>query len=127
MKYTCLIALLLLVAAKPPDNLQPLLDAIQKVETGGCTDPDNAVGDSGLAVGRFQIHKSYWIDSRIPGEWEDCKNKEYAERVVRAYLARYCLDGDYEAEARTHNGGPKGAAKQTTLAYWHKVQKALGQ
>jgi len=35
-------------------NVEPVL---REVETGGEKDPDNAIGDGGKAVGRYQIHE----------------------------------------------------------------------
>ena len=32
---------------------------------------------------------------------------------------------DAEVIARTHNGGPTGAERDTTLGYWKRVQAAL--
>ena len=37
-----------------------LFHAIQMVETGGQTNPENVVGDGGKAIGPYQIHESYW-------------------------------------------------------------------
>ncbi len=38
------------------------LDAIQRIESGGHPDPDNALGDGKKARGRFQFHKEAWAD-----------------------------------------------------------------
>lgn len=40
----------------------PVLQAVEHVETGGCADPDRAVGDSGKARGRYQFHRQAWED-----------------------------------------------------------------
>jgi len=103
-----------------------LLDAMRQVESGG--NPD-AVGDGGASRGPYQIQRAYWEDSRVPGRYEQVRDDAYARRVVRAYWQRYCPGaverGDMETLARVHNGGPAGARKSATLAYWHKVRRAM--
>ena len=90
---------------------------------------DSAVGDSGKALGRYQIWRVYWQDSRVPGKYAQVKNKDYAEKVMIEYWKRYCpkalKNKDFETLARIHNGGPKGNKKQVTIKYWLKVQKHL--
>ena len=120
------------VAVPPPANhdTDRILDAIRQVETGGEKDPANAVGDGGKAIGPFQIHYAYWkdavdFDSSIGGKYSDCKNDEYARKIVIAYLTRYAPNWDDETVARIHNGGPKGHKRTTTLDYWAKVRKFL--
>jgi len=111
-------------------SLDEILSAVREVETGG--EPDEgrrATGDGGLAIGPFQIHRAYWQDAGIRGAFEDCRDPEYARAVVLAYWRRYCpraLD-ELEAEvlARVHNGGPRGARLESTLAFWCKVERAL--
>jgi hypothetical protein len=122
-----------LAAAVPPPSdydTDRILDAIRQVETGGCKDPANAVGDGGRAIGPFQIHQSYWQDAieydpSIGGVYADCKSEEYARRVVLAYMSRYCKVWTDANVARIHNGGPAGHKRKATLGYWSKVQKHL--
>lgn len=122
-----------LAAAVPPPsdyNTDRILDAIRQVETGGCKDPANAVGDGGRAIGPFQIHRGYWQDAlehdpSIGGVYGDCKNEAYARRVVLAYMSRYCKVWTDENVARIHNGGPAGHKRKATLGYWSKVQRHL--
>jgi hypothetical protein len=56
-------------------------------------------------------------------------DRVYAERVVVAYMLRYCpqavADKDWERLSRVHNGGPRGHRKQATVGYWRKVQEQL--
>ena len=112
-------------------NLRPFLDALAQVESQG---KDDAVGDNGKAIGRMQIWEIYWKDAmakcpKIGGEYKDCTQKVYAERIVTAYLLRYAKSAveskDWQTLARIHNGGPKGATKAATRGYWVKVRKAL--
>ena len=109
-----------------------LLAAIKQVESGGdCA----AVGDwdcgTPTAIGCFQIHYVYWADAveydkTIGGEWNDCFNEAYAERVVRAYMKRYAFNGaTMQDMAKIHNGGPRGHKKWATCLYWAKVSKVL--
>ena len=114
-------------------TLRPFLDAVAEVESGH---DDKATGDDGKAIGRYQIWSIYWDDAKafapaIKGEYSDCRNKEYAERIVVAYLLRYAKNAievrDYQTLARIHNGGPRGARKTATLKYWEKVEKILAK
>ena len=41
---------------------EPVLQAVEMVESGGHADPDRAVGDSGKARGRYQFHREAWED-----------------------------------------------------------------
>ena len=136
-----LLALLVLVGlatwtAWDPDaasrwSRSELLDAVRMVE---CGDREPAPdGDDGQAIGPYQIHFVYWLDAisfrpGLGGRYEDCRRRDYAERVVEAYMQKWVPDAwervDAEVIARTHNGGPQGAGKDTTLRYWQKVQAA---
>lgn len=105
-----------------------MLHAIHMVESNGrFTNVPRS--DNGLAIGPFQIHKSYWFDSRIEGKWEDCEDYDYSVRVVNAYMNRYAkqalIDRDFEKIARIHNGGVYGYKKESTKKYWVKVKKYL--
>ncbi len=101
--------------------------AIHTVETSGRTGA--IVGDGGRALGPYQIHRAYWADSRVGGQYEQVAHEPYARRVVTAYLTRYAREaianGDLETLARIHNGGPRGHQRATTLNYWHRVRRHL--
>lgn len=114
-------------------KLRPFLDAVAQVESASC---DTVVGDGGKAIGRMQIWKVYWQDAmakcpKIGGEYQNCTQKVYAERIVTAYLLRYAKSAveskDWQTLARIHNGGPKGATKAATRKYWVKVRKELAK
>ena len=116
---------------KARDALRPFLDAVAVVESNG---KDSAVGDNGNALGRYQIWEIYWHDAveycpELGGRYKDVTTKEYAERIVVAYLMRYgrkfIADNDLQSLARIHNGGPKGYKAKATLKYWRKVEAAL--
>ena len=123
-----LLALLALVGTAQGQTLRPLFDAIRQVESSGRANPPD--GDGGKAIGPYQIWRVYWIDARMPdGTYEDCRNSAYAERVMLRYWQRYCpaalTAGDWQTLARVHNGGPRGASKKATLAYWHRVKAKM--
>lgn len=131
-----LLGFLLLVLLIPYENRQMqlrILDAIRQVESSGRDDvPD---GDGGRAIGPYQIHEVYWRDavahdpSLAPAGYQACRRRDYAERVVRAYMQRWVPQawrhGDPEIVARTHNGGPRGSEKDSTLRYWARVAEWL--
>ena len=113
------------------------LAAIILVESGG--DP-NAVGDGGKSLGLMQISRAYYTDAVVqlrheglgltmPGYEVAVKNHFWCETLFRAYMRRYCprayFTNDYETMARVHNGGPRGAKRQATVAYWQKVKAAM--
>jgi hypothetical protein len=130
------LTIVLALAINPPAGFDPtpILDAIEKVETGGQRDPANAIGDGGKALGPMQIHKVYWLDAvdHDPslvsnGEtYDSVRDRAYARRVVMAYWSRYAKSWDAQTLARIHNGGPKGHRKAATLGYWAKVKAKLG-
>ena len=114
-------------------KLRPFLDAVAQVESLGC---DTVVGDGGKAIGRMQIWEIYWKDAmakcpKIGGEYQNCTQKVYAERIVVAYPLRYAPKAveskDWQTLARVHNGGPKGATKAATRKYWVKVRRELAK
>jgi hypothetical protein len=127
---TLLITLCSLSPANADPALDQVLDAIRMVETGGQPDAGRGShGDGGSAIGPFQIHVEYWRDSGVPGEYGDCAEPLYARRVVLAYWQRYCPGAlakhDAEVLARTHNGGPSGSKRASTLPFWKKVRVEL--
>ena len=118
--------------ADSPYSERQILDAIRQVESGGRDAPPD--GDGGRSIGPYQIQRAYWQDAQaydpsLGGTYQDCRKRAYAERVIRAYMQRYIKAEwellDAERIARTHNGGPRGASKTSTIAYWKKVQAEL--
>lgn len=111
-------------------DLAAFFHALAEVESNH---NDNAVGDNGASIGRYQIQHAYWYDatefSGIGGRYHDVKVKSYAEKIMRAYWKRYAREAyysrDYETLARIHNGGPRGHKKKATLPYWNKVKAAM--
>lgn len=120
--------------AKMTKLLDILLPALMIVESGG--DPA-AIGDKGLAIGAYQIHRAYWTDGteslKVQWPYSDAYRADRAAKVVRAYLLRYGRayerktgrKATLEVLARLHNGGPAGWKKHATVKYWKKVEKQI--
>jgi hypothetical protein len=98
--------------------------ALHEVET-----PQGIIISSKEYVGGYEISWAYWYDSGVPGQWADCVDDKYSERVMIAYWHRYAKEAlenkDFEVLARIHNGGPNGANKESTIKYWKMVKKEL--
>ena len=129
---TIAVAVLLSASAARAELPIGFAKALHAVETSGRTGA--ILGDGGAARGPLQIHRGYWKDAveydrSIGGRYEDVQNLEYATRIVDAYMRRYARKAydakDCETLARVHNGGPAGASKTATLAYWAKVRRHL--
>tara|TARA_E500000318_G_scaffold63238_1_gene58575 strand:+ start:963 stop:1427 length:465 start_codon:yes stop_codon:yes gene_type:complete len=118
-------------------TLDETLAAIRMVESG---DDPSAVGDGGRAIGCYQVWESYWKDavefSGLGGNYRDCYKRDYADRVVREYMKRYCTEKrlgrepTWEDIARMHNGGPRavwatGKKKENLDRYVAKVKAQL--
>lgn len=129
------------VEAKPVFTGE-LARAIATVESNG---NNNAVGDNGKAVGKFQIWKVYVDDvnricalKNMPYKfgYEDRKDpaksvlmvKIYTEYYGAVYELRTGKKATAEVLARIHNGGGwQGALKPCTTEYWRKVKKQIGE
>ena len=123
-------------------EMDKVLSAIRIVESNNNSD---AVGDSGKAIGVYQIWDSYWKDAcnysstddlRISDGYKKCFDADYADKVVRVYMTRHANERrlgrvvTMEDVARMHNGGPraawaKGKKKENLNAYWNKVKAEL--
>lgn len=138
----CLVSALLLAFLSTEirsQSVDQFLAALGQVESGN---NDAAVGDGGAALGRYQIHQSYWQDAvdhdpSIGGSYGDVVNPDYAKKIVLAYLDRYAPKalkaGNWETCARLHNGGPRVVKKpvprklwRATTKYWQRIKLALG-
>jgi hypothetical protein len=120
--------------ATQSDPFIRFLITLNKVEASGETNPPP--GDNGTAIGPFQIHHAYWQDAvqtqpelLEPPGYQACTNWDYAGQIVKAYMLRYVplavASNNLETLARTHNGGPEGAQKDSTLIFWLKFQNQL--
>ena len=128
MKRTFLI-LCLAVSALPARA--GLWEAVCHVESGG---NPRAVGDRGAdgiyrAAGIAQIWGRTVQDiNRFAGtrytlndRFDPVKSRE----MFNLYVEHYGKGRSVEFKARIWNGGPKGAYKSATLAYWRKIQSKL--
>lgn len=96
------------------------------------------------AIGLYQIRPIYVRDAnRILGyqvfEHKDAWNPEAAEEIIKAVTAHYGKNAHDSIEttedlirvavmyARTHNGGARGARRDSTLKYAEKFEKHLKQ
>ena len=127
-KQTLAALLLLLATSASAADFAGFVRAVHQVETSGRT--GGIIGDQGRSYGPLQISRAAWQDSRIGGRYEDVADLAVATAVLRAYLTRYApralaAENDWSTCARIWNGGPKGASKTATLAYWAKVEAKL--
>jgi len=103
-----------------------LWEAVCHVESGGNA---LAIGDKGKAAGIAQIWGRTVTDiNRFAGtrytlndRFDPVKSKE----MFTLYTEHYAKGRSVEFKARIWNGGPEGAYKGATLAYWRKIQSKL--
>lgn len=112
-------------------RVNKLLDAMEKVESGG---HGQAVRNGGHTRGSLQIPSSYWREGTRAGhvKWDyrdRVVNNEDSRQVAAWYLKKHAPDayrkGDFETLAKTHKTGtsqPKPAALEK---YWSKVKSKL--
>ena len=115
--------------AGPAGHMESILRAIRHVETGGAL--RTPAGDSGAAIGPYQIHRSYWVDAAMPiGRYEDCRDRAYSEDVMAHYWARWCPQALVEVAwgilANTHHiGGPAARRGDWDAEYVQKVRAEM--
>jgi len=127
------LAIAVTAHAAPPEKFW---GALHQIETGGALGAikGDYVNSQPRALGPYQIHRLYWIDSAVLGRFEDCQDLSYSRKVVTAYLQRYAPkawsagESGCEVLFRTHNGGPAamratGTTKKNLDRY---SKKALG-
>jgi hypothetical protein len=127
-------------AEKMPARYAKLLDAIEKVETGGEKDPSIALGDHGKARGWMQIHADYYADaaSQVVSKASNpltyanaCADRNKSRVIVCLYWRKYGVLGASDRDkALTHHYGPSGRPggannKKDPHGYWKKVQEAM--
>ena len=118
----------------PPKHIDNLVNALIYVESRG---NDSAVGDRHLdqpSVGVLQIRpimvrEVNRICKRIGSHQRfTLKDRFDRDKSVHMFLIWkefHHKDSDFEAIARSWNGGPKGPKSRRTLPYWEKVEKQL--
>ena len=116
-------------AAPSKISMDEVFHIIRQVETGGHPDPSNAIGDQGRSLGPYQISRAYFQDavdhdpSLYGLEYECVRDRRMSEIIMLAYFERWVpVPWTMESLARTHNGGPKGRFKDSTLPYWKKCK-----
>ena len=133
----------LLVAVVPPKDAPAIDRALYAMRIVESNNNPAAVGDGGRAIGIYQVWRIYHTDAieytpSIGGEYRDCFCPEYAEKVVRSYMRRYCNKRRLGREPTVrdfcimHNGGPNahkatGQKKKNLDRYWAKCVEALMQ
>ncbi len=123
-------ALLCLVLSALPMKAG-LWEAVCAVESSG---NPHAVGDRGAdgvyrAAGIAQIWAITVKDiNRFAGTkftLNDRFDPVKSKQMFTLYTEHYAKGRSIEFKARVWNGGPKGAYKGATLAYWRKIQSKL--
>jgi len=119
-------------AAPSELRLDTVFHVIRQVETGGHPDPANAIGDQGRSLGPYQISRAYFQDavdhdpSLYGLEYDGVRDQRMSEIIMLAYFERWVpTPWTFESLARTHNGGPRGRFKDSTLPYWRKCQEMI--
>lgn len=128
VKKVFLILALACSLATAQDLPLKFINAVHQVETGGRKGA--ILGDGGAALGPFQIHYAYWLDSGIQGDYKQCADYNYSIRVINSYLRKYGYQAikkkDFKTLARLHNAGPQALKnKKISLDYWAKVSKHI--
>jgi hypothetical protein len=103
-----------------------LWEAVCRVESGGNA---LAIGDKGRAAGIAQIWARTVTDiNRFAGTkftLNDRFDPVKSKQMFNLYVEHYGKGRSVEFKARLWNGGPQGASKSATLAYWRKIQSKL--
>ena len=80
-----------------------------------------------LQISRAAHADALEYDPSIGGTWHDVANIDYAIKINRAYLARYCNERrlgrkptDFD-RARTWVGGPRGPWRESSIPYAKRV------
>ena len=105
-------------------NFNRFLEILGKLESNN---NDAAIGDNGLARGRYQIHRDCFLDAQKYDKnlnkysYSEVTNKMVSDMVVRAYCMRYEPKGNFESWARLWNSGPGWKNKRNlTNKYYQK-------
>lgn len=137
--YIVVLALVAFCAsASEAQNFDRLIQALIKVESRG---NDSAIGDRHMqnkAYGALQIRKPCIDDVNrrygTKNEPQECLgNRSLSIDVCQKYLKMYATrtrlgrEPTDEDRARIWNGGPNGWRKESTKAYWSKVQSELAK
>ena len=118
----------------PPKRIENLVNALIYVESRGI---DSAIGDRHLkepSVGVLQLRpimvrevnricKKKGLKERFT--LKDRFDREKSIHMFMIWKGYYHKDNNFEAIARSWNGGPRGPKSNRTLKYWEKVEQQL--
>ena len=111
------------VLPKQLGGVVTLFDAIRWEESRNVINPPP--GDDGKSLGPYQCGRAAWTDSGVTLDYDvHVWHRECTEKVMGAYWQSYNCFTD-ESKSRGWNGGPRGMYKQSTKAYWAKVETLL--
>lgn len=116
-------------------HFNKIFPAITKIESNNNVLAHNKKED---ARGICQIRKNYLIDSNFQSKLnyshDDCFDFHKSKLIVFYYFMRYgsqeLEEGNYQALAKLHNGGPNwkrktGNAKKNLDSYWKKIKNHI--
>ena len=134
MKTIALLCVLMgaSLRAAPSPVFYKALHAVETSSRHGAI-PGDFVNGKPRALGPLQIHRNYFLDSGVPGRYEQCASYEFSVRVVAAYLRKYAPrdyargDAALDTLCRIHNGGPTGHKRSSTLRYAQRVREAISR
>lgn len=116
MQVKVVLLVLLMVTNLSAIDYDRLFESIEQVEGSW----DSRITEK--EIGKYCITKKFFIDSGIKGSWQQCTNRKFSQRVIRAYWAKYAKTESVVELAALVNGGPNGVRKQQALAYARKVK-----
>jgi hypothetical protein len=120
-------------------KIKTLIPAIAKKETGHLKNPNNAIGDKGVAFGKYQIHPEVVKDvNTIYGtsyKHHEMFNPQKAVDVLVKYLSywgkhfkqKHGRPPTHRELAAIWNGGPQGTNKQNAIIYAQDVIRFLAK
>ena len=100
-----------------------LLRAVAIVESG---ERDDAVGDDGISVGRYQINELYHAErARLYGEY-DARDPDAAGRIAARILEdNFRRLGSWRLAVAGYRQGVRGVRRDgETVWYWERVRRA---
>ena len=112
------------------NNFEPIYEVLKELESNNT---ENAIGDSGLAIGILQIHKSviqdvnryYGTDYTHKDAFDEVCSEEifvlYISLGIKLYKKKYNKDPTEEDIVRMWNGGIySGYRRDSTIKYYKK-------
>ncbi len=76
-------------------------------------------------IGPYGITRNEWLESGVPGRWEDCRHDWYSRKVLMAYWMKLCPDAvkkkRFDILAGLHADGWHGFRSSHGRRYWKAV------